>query len=181
MAVVVIGLARRRGLDWATMGLQPSGILRGLGVGLAAGLVALALALAVWGFEDAFRSDDVLDDSTVERWFVPLVRIPLGTAVFEEVLFRSVLLGIWLARGSTRSAMWRSSVLFGLWHIVPAWESAGGTGLEVASGVVGTVLITALAGVLFALQRLWSTSVLAPIFAHWATNSLAALVALDLV
>jgi membrane protease YdiL (CAAX protease family) len=45
------------------------------------------------------------------------------------------------------------------------------------------VVVTTVAGIVFALLRVWSRSIVAPVLAHWATNSLAyaaALLALDL-
>jgi membrane protease YdiL (CAAX protease family) len=46
------------------------------------------------------------------------------------------------------------------------------------------VVVTAVAGVIFAVLRVWSRSVVAPMLAHWATNSLgyaAAVLALEFV
>ena len=47
-----------------------------------------------------------------------LARIPVGTAVFEEVAFRGVLPGL-IARTTTEpAAVGLSSLLFGLWHVL---------------------------------------------------------------
>ena len=104
--------------------------------------------------------------------------------MFEEVLFRTVLLGALLTRWSTRTALAASSVLFGLWHVVPAWETTSGSVVATAGAIVGTVVVTTVAGLLFGGLRLRSRSVVAPILAHIGTNSfayVAALVALDLL
>jgi membrane protease YdiL (CAAX protease family) len=186
-AALLVGLARRFGLGWGDLGLARDRIPRGLVIGLGAAVlvaVVLGIGLVIPAAESALEDDGVRADTTFDRWFVPLVRIPLGTAVFEEVLFRSVLLGVLLTRHSTRWAVAISSALFGLWHVVPAWEGAGDGAAAVLGAVAGTVAVTAVAGLLFAALLLWSRSVVAPILAHTATNSLAyaaALIALEVV
>lgn len=184
VAGLLIVLARRAGLDWPALGLARADLGRGLVVGLLAMVAVgavIALGLIVPPIEEVLRDETVRDASTAERWFVPLVRIPLGTAVFEEVLFRSVLLGALLATMRTWKAVAVSSVLFGLWHVVPAWETTDAGVLATVGAVIGTVVVTTIGGVLFAVLRTWSRSVVAPILAHTATNSFAyaaALVAL---
>lgn len=187
VAAVLLALAWRAGLDADDLAVRPGDLGRGLLVGLGAATViaaVLALALVIPALDGALESDDVLADSTTDRWFVPLVRIPLGTAVFEEVLFRSVLLAVAVRLWGLRRAVASTSILFGLWHVVPAWESSSGSAAATVGVIGATVLITTVAGVLFALLRVWSGSVLAPVLAHWATNSLsygAALLALETI
>ena len=113
--------------------------------------------------------------------------IPLGTVLFEEVAFRGVLWGL-LRRGrGTLTATVVSSALFGLWHVLPslglaadnqAIGSAVGKGTSgEAISVLGTVLFTGLAGVVFCELRRRSGSLLASIGLHWATNGLGVLAA----
>lgn len=67
---------------------------------------------------------------------------------------------------------------------VPSWETTDGGAGAVAGVVVFTVIVTTFAGVVFALLRIWSKSIVAPILAHAASNSfsyLAAIVALELI
>ena len=114
------------------------------------------------------------------------VIIPVGTILVEEVAFRSVLWGM-LARQLTR---WRvlatSSVLFGLWHIVPTLHTmadnpaVAGASASVSGRVLvvlGSVTVTFAAGLVFCWLRLRSRSLIAPVLAHWATNGLALAVA----
>lgn len=177
IAAVLIVIARRAGLGWEQLGLARADLGRGVLIGLGAFVVigvVIGLGLVVPPLEEVFKDDSVGDASDFDRWFVPLVRIPLGTAVYEEVLFRSVLLGTLLVTmRRTWHAVAVTSVLFGLWHIVPAIESSGDGALAVGGAVVGTVFITSLGGLLFGVLRTWSRSVVAPILAHTATNSLA--------
>jgi membrane protease YdiL (CAAX protease family) len=113
-------------------------------------------------------------DSAARQVLVPLLVIPLGTVLFEETIFRGVLLAVLLARYPRRTAILGSAAAFGLWHLVPAVSAADGASTIAAIGTVaGTIAVTTVAGVLFAWLRMRSGSLLAPILAHVATNSFA--------
>ena len=108
-----------------------------------------------------------------------MVRIPLETALAEEVIFRGVLLGLGLRSRSRIGAVVSSSIWFGLWHVYPTLGSlgrGGGGGVvgdqphHVGGATAGVVAATAGAGVLFAVLRLRSGSVAAPVIAHAALN-----------
>jgi uncharacterized protein len=106
--------------------------------------------------------------------------------VLEETLFRGALLGLALRRWSPRVAVAFSSVLFGLWHLLPA-RGVSGFNPVVATAthgalrqvllVVLAVAATALAGVVFCWLRLRARSLAAPAMLHLASNSLAYLLA----
>ena len=110
-----------------------------------------------------------------------LVAIPLGTVLPEELAFRGVLWALLRRAGGLWTATLISSVLFGLWHVLPALSGgpanasltgALGEGPVAATArVVGTVLFTAVAGVLLCALRAGSGSLLAPAALHWAANS----------
>lgn len=170
-----LGLDRARlgaGLRWGSAAFLVVGAVLGAAVLLADHLAVIRMLLS-----DA-RAASFADD----LWFVALVRIPLGTAVFEEVAFRGVLLAAALRVLPRWRAVGVNSVVFGLWHIPPtvvALELNGvaTTSPEGLSSVLGAVLVTTLAGYGFSWLRLASGSLLAPILAHCATNSLALLAA----
>jgi len=100
-------------------------------------------------------------------------------------VFRAALLGLF-GRGRSRNvAVAMSSVLFGLWHVLPTLESLGPAPVPTAhdgtgplrrqrvgrTGIVaGVVVATAAAGAAFAGLRLRSRSVLAPVVAHAALD-----------
>jgi uncharacterized protein len=110
------------------------------------------------------------------------LRIPLGTALFEEVAFRGVLLATLARTMRLASAMAVSSVAFGLWHVPPTMVALQVNGVVVSSpagisAIAGAVLVTTVAGMMFCWLRQRSGSLLAPILAHWATNSLGLLAA----
>jgi membrane protease YdiL (CAAX protease family) len=115
------------------------------------------------------------------------VSIPLSTVIFEEVAFRGVLWGLLEADHGVLVATSVSSVLFGVWHILPALKLArtntavrgdrDSSGTRALLTVLGTVLFTTVAGVLFAELRRRSGSLVAPMVLHWAANGLGVLAA----
>jgi uncharacterized protein len=183
LTFLLLVLARAVGLTTSDLGLGRIDLARGRRWGLAAvAVVAVVLGLAV-GVADRFQpvaallGDQRASLPSAEVAYQAAVRIPLGTALFEEVAFRGVLLALFVRTMGIWRATVTSSVVFGLWHVAPAIvalringvvpASAGGVG-----AVVSTVLVTTVAGVLFCLLRWRSGSLLAPVLAHWATNAL---------
>ncbi len=164
-----LGLARRRLASGARWGGSAGGIVV-LGYGIAV-LVPAARA--------AVPETSVSWGQTLLR---ALVVIPLLTVIPEEFAFRGVTWGLLRRRAGRWWATGVSSALFGLWHISSALS--GGAANESVSGVVGdgatgtvvlvlgTVLFTGAAGVLFAVLRDRSGSLLAPILLHWAVNGI---------
>ena len=173
-------------LSWAELGLAREKLGSGLRWGLLAMLAVAAVIVvmvAIPATRSYFEDADVRADSTLAHVMEPLVAIPLATVVFEELIFRGVLLGV-LLRFTTRvRAVIGASLAFGLWHIPPALSDASGHSvLEVIGIVAGTIAFTTIAGALFCWLRLRSGSLLAPVLGHIASNSFAyvgALVALN--
>jgi membrane protease YdiL (CAAX protease family) len=166
-----------RGFSWVQLGLGRRQLGAGLRLGALAALLVvavIAVAVAIPATRSYFDSSSVHSDSAVRQVLAPLLVIPLGTVLFEETIFRGVLLALLLRRCTRWRAIIVSAVLFGLWHLVPAISSADGKSVGAAIGtVVGTLAVTTAAGVAFAWLRLRSGSLAAPILAHVATNSLA--------
>jgi uncharacterized protein len=176
-AAALVLVARAAGLSWSQLGLGRQSLGRGAAVGaVAAGLVAVAyaVALAVPAFRPAFR-DSRYRLGAGAALATALLAVPLGTVVFEEVAFRGVLWGL-LAHHGTGWATAGSAVLFGLWHVLPALAAARtntalrARGRSVLLPVLGTVVFTAAAGVVFAELRRRTGSLAAPAGLHWATN-----------
>jgi membrane protease YdiL (CAAX protease family) len=166
------------GLSWTELGMGRAAVGSGLRTGLTVAAViavAIAVLVAIPASRSFFTGDDaVTGASATERWLKPLVLIPLGTVVFEETIFRGVLLGVLLRVTSTRRAVIASAVVFGCWHLPPAISNASGSSLIAGLGtVIGTIAVTSAAGVGFAILRVWSGSLIAPVCAHVATNSFA--------
>lgn len=105
------------------------------------------------------------------------VRLPLGTALFEETLFRGLIQAravSWLgpARGIALSV-----VLFIFWHTVITYEAIGQTNLTSAALPVPVLYLLAAvplggAGVVFSLIRHASGNLAGAILAHWLVNVL---------
>lgn len=182
MTAALAGVAAAGGLTAGDLGLARGTWLSGLRWGGAAAAV-VAAGYAVAALLPAVR-DAVQPDGT--SWAGALVKalvvIPLITVIPEEFAFRGVLWGLLNRRSGRRAATAVSSLLFGLWHVFPAL-GGGAANNSVSSvlgdgpsgvllRVVGTVLFTGLAGVLFGVLRDRSDSLLAPIALHWAVNGI---------
>jgi membrane protease YdiL (CAAX protease family) len=188
MGAALVLLARRSGLKAAELGMERRALGPGLRFGLIAALVVtvLLLALASWPWVSRFFEDEPFAALGVGGiLYQVLVRIPLGTALFEEVAFRGVLLGTMMRHGSTGNAVAVSSALFGLWHIVPTMvrldqNPAGDyaiNGLAHVGLVSLAVVATAMAGIVFCWLRLRSRSLAAPVVVHAVANGVAAWIA----
>jgi uncharacterized protein len=186
-AGLLLWLARLAGLSWAELGLGPGTWARGLrwaGAIIAVAAVVLAAGAALPLTRDAFR-DSRYHLGLGEALLTAFVLIPVGTVLFEEVAFRGVLWGLLRRLRGTTVATAVSSVLFGVWHVLPSLGLAASNkavGAAVGRGesaqavaVLGTVLFTAAAGVVFCELRRRSGSLLAPAGLHWAANGLSVL------
>lgn len=185
-ALALIAFARASGLTWRQLGLARSTHASGLrwgGIVIAAVAAVYLVGVLLPATRSAFL-DVRYHLPPASILFTAFVLIPLGTVLLEEVAFRSVLWGM-LAR---HARMWQvllgSSLLFGLWHVIPAsatgnaaiasvFSSLGGH--ATAALIVGTVLFTAVGGLVAGELRRRSGSVLASIGMHWATNGLGVL------
>jgi membrane protease YdiL (CAAX protease family) len=195
LAVVLLVVGRWAGLSWEQLGLGSGSVVPGLvwggaAVALVAAVYAVGLAVPAWRglFLDARHRV-----GAVRAARRALLVVPLGVVVLEEVAFRGVLWGL---VDVEHGALWAGAVtsaLFGLWHVLPAVDGAranaaepGGdgdaAGARVARGipigqVLGTVVFTTVAGVVFAVLGVESGSLLAGFVLHWATNGLGILAA----
>jgi membrane protease YdiL (CAAX protease family) len=195
-AVAITGLARAAGVRRAGQGLHPRRALAGLAAGIGASVPVIgviAAGLAVPATRRLFRDERLALLTGREAVYEALVRIPIATALAEEIVFRGALLGVLLRRHPPLTAAALSSALFGLWHLLPGSEilSAGAAGRvtatngqvtsAAATAALGyapaamTVLATTAAGWGLAELRLRTGSVIAPTIAHAALNSAALL------
>jgi membrane protease YdiL (CAAX protease family) len=188
-ALLLLLIGRVAGLTWSELGLGPPALRRGTQVAAVAAVavaIVYAVAVAIPATRGAFR-DTRYRVGLRAGLYTALVAIPVGTVLFEEVAFRSVLWGL-LDRGSgDLVATVASACLFGLWHVLPALDlarthtSVRGAATARPGRVVITVLVsvgfTTIAGVVFAELRRRSGSLVAPIGLHWATNGLGVLAA----
>jgi uncharacterized protein len=184
--VALLVFARLCGLSWGQLGLSRDRAASGLRWALGTiGLVAAVYLVGVLvpGIRPAFQ-DARYHLGLLDALFKAFVVIPAGTVLLEEIAFRSVLWGMLSRHLGTWQVLATTSVLFGLWHILPSLHLAGAnravsgaTGGENSALVVAaTVVFTTLGGLVFGELRRRSGSVLASAGAHWATNALGVLV-----
>lgn len=186
-AVALILLARHAGLSFDELGLGRRHVRRGLvfaAVEIALVIAVYLVAAAIPATREAFH-DQRYQLSLGAAAVTAFIVIPLSTVIPEEIAFRGVLLGLFNRRARPLVAAAASSGLFGLWHVLPslrlstvnpAVSAVVGTGWAGALlGVVGAVLFTSAAGMVFCELRRRSGSLLAPIGLHWAVNGLGVL------
>ena len=179
LAAVVVGVARWSGIRWDELGLTGEGIRPGLrwGIPVAVLAVSIPLLLAI-AQPESFRCGDnrVMEFGAPLLLAHVLVRIPLGTALAEEVIFRGVLFA-WLRRAmGAASAVALSAVMFSLWHVSSTLALVDAAGQRPGCpGRLATLSVTlastAAAGIGFAVLRLLGRGLLAPVMVHSALNA----------
>jgi membrane protease YdiL (CAAX protease family) len=122
------------------------------------------------------RFDDSRVASAPRPIFEVMVRIPIGTALCEELLFRSALLTCFERRHREPVAVAMTAALFGLWHVLPTIDGIEAApepvrGAVRAAAIARTVAATTAAGVAFGYARRRSGSVLTPVIVHTAINA----------
>ena len=177
VAAALLRTARRSGASWDELGLNRDHLDRGLvlGVAGASGAVTSMLVAAA-----APRTKRLFDDERVprdahawERLYQTVIRIPVGTVVFEELAFRGVLLALLRRRLRPPAAVAVDSALFGLWHIVPTVATAkvnGIVGIPRLALVSGSVLATTAGGAVLCALRMRARHVVAPALLHLGFN-----------
>ncbi len=188
-AVALVVFARVSGLTWAQLGLSRDRLRSGhrwawIAVAVVAGIYLVGVLIPA--IRPAFL-DPRYHFGPAEALFTAFVVIPLGTVIFEEVAFRSVLWGMLSRHMNTWRVVAVSSTLFGLWHVLPALNFASARDfvghtlsatLSTLLVVLGTVGFTAVGGIVAGELRRRSGSVLASMGMHWATNGLGVLLGL---
>jgi membrane protease YdiL (CAAX protease family) len=151
------------------------------GVATASALAAITAAGLLAPSAGRFYQDErIVHSTTSQMLYEVLVRIPLATALPEELIFRGSLLGLLARHRPPTTAAALSSLCFGLWHVLPTFDRiqtnpgtrhAHGNPRTTAIVIAGHVASTTLMGVGLSWLRLRSGSVLAPVLAHAAPNA----------
>jgi len=156
--------------------------------GIRAALPYMALALATLilatialrrlpGISRRISDPHIAAMTTREFLLYSTIRIPLATALAEELVFRGL---VWFALESIAGpgfALGVSSALFGLWHIGVSARQAKELGVRVTGWILVTVLATTVAGVGFGWLRLITGGIWAPFIAHCFVNMIGAIAA----
>lgn len=156
-------------LTGAELGVRPPAVLRGVRWGTAAAAVAVS-AVAATTAVPAVRAGMAVRSTPAPpvRWLG--LRIPLGTVVPEELVFRGALRHCAAEAFGQSPGRAVAALTFGLSHIADA-RGAG-------EPVLGTVVVTGAAGWIFGWLADRSGSVVAPMLAHLAINEAGAVAAL---
>jgi membrane protease YdiL (CAAX protease family) len=180
-ACVVSVLAAKKGADFKDQGLSADDAARGVVFGVAAAIPIAAVIGAGHSFGPSralYKSDHALTASAGRAAYQVCLRIPLGTALPEEIVFRGAVLALLSRQHGKLRATAISSLLFGLWHIAPILTSPEGSfpfDRHRLAGrtiwILGSVLATAVSGFLLCWLRFRSASIVAPWMAHAAANA----------
>lgn len=181
---VMLALAQLDNLSWSELGLGQGTWKSGLiwsAVVFAAVVLFYALAASIPITRKGFGDKRSAEQGWLSLLYHSAVRIPLGTALMEEVAFRGVLLAVVAQSWGWWTGIIVSSVLFGFWHVLPSLDfhansdaaAVLGSGKKAqASSVVLTVLGTGAAGVGFCLLRGFTGSLFPPIVLHASLNGI---------
>ena len=173
-----LSAAAASGLTATEMGLGREELTPGLRLGTRVAAVTacgwLAIA-AVPAARPVLRDERVTGLTGREVAYQVMVRIPLGTVLWEETAFRGVLQAALCRVMPGGAAVAAASGVFGIWHIRPTIGALRANGLAAGPGktlaaVTAAVAATAAGGVLFSWLRARSGSVAAPVLLHLATN-----------
>ncbi len=169
---------------------RPVSVLRGAGIGLLRGapLGSLFLLAAAMPRTRPHVADQrMASDPEAGRLTLPqlamrtLVRIPLGTALAEEVAFRGVLQALAEQRTTPWRAALRTNLWFGLWHVVPTLHAVAANRpgwhadrRATAAAVAGGIATTFAGGMLLSWVRTGG-GLPGAVMGHAITNAAAAI------
>ncbi|MGH2774852.1 MAG: lysostaphin resistance A-like protein [Actinomycetota bacterium] len=192
-AITLTAFALRTGCTPAELGLDRADLKKGLRTGSIAGACCAAgigIAAALPSTRKFFLDARLTGMSRKETLYHASLRIPVATALAEEIMFRSVLHALFAQEHSLRTTLTWTSSLFGLWHILPTLDTfegnpasiivqdPGRARLMATLGITGT---TAGAGLFFSYLRLRSRSVAAAVLTHAVINIVALVIGKALV
>lgn len=178
--VLLLWANKSAGLSLTDLGLTPRaaagsafwGSLIGVALG---GLIFSVMAV----FKTRFLStvpQDFQSTGVLDLVYRVTVRIPFGTAAFEEVAFRGILLALFQQNLGVYQANILSSSLFGLWHMGLLIRVLPAAKLPIYSATMaslGTMTLAFLGGVIFAILRVKTSSLAGSTIAHWLINATA--------
>lgn len=183
LGILLAWVLGKSNLSAADIGLRRDNILSSLKWGALIGILIPAPLFILVAVQDLVWRVGVDDPRIVgitlgTLLYRVLIRIPLATALFEELLFRGILYGRLITLTNfTRTALITSGV-FALWHITPTLNvfrdsDAFSSDMLLGLAFVGALFSTFLGGLMFAFIRYRTDSVAGCVAAHGLINSLA--------
>ena len=192
-AITLTAFALRTGRTPAELGLDRGDLKKGIKAGSIAAAccsAGIGVAAALPTTRKFFLDARLRGMSRRETLYHASLRIPVATALAEEIMFRSVLHALFAREHSIRTTLTWTSLLFGLWHILPTLDTFEGNpasnigqnpGRARLLAVLGITGATAGAGLYFSYLRLRSGSVAASVLPHAAINVVALMIGKTLV
>lgn len=179
--VLCLAAAGARGYGLDELGLRPSRLLRGFALGFAGGLpLAVApvafIALAPLVTGEPVENEGITSLSGPELALRLGVRVPIGTALFEEAVFRGVLYAMALRADGERAAIAGTALVFALWHTAITSMTVAESGVVDARALLALGVALSLAGLfvgglIFAWLRWRTGSIGAAVGLHWSVVS----------
>lgn len=169
-SLLAIGFGLWAGSSFTALGLSLSFVLQGVVVAVLCSLAIAVIAGCVVFFlpkKHTFALPQITRSGKIA--YETAVRIPLSTALSEEILFRGVLLAVLQLSFNTLPSIIICSIVFGLWHVLPSTR-------DYSKGAILPILLaTTVAGMFFCWLRILAGSIIAPWLVHWTINSSALL------
>ena len=173
----VMWAVRFQGLSPSDLGLTTRNLRSGAAIGLAAA-VAIAVPATLYFLFPVGVSGGSIDyenfanDSVGEFAFWAAVRYPVQAALFEEVLFRGVLLALSLRAFGTARGIVFSAAAFAAWHVAVDYDTMADSNVAdnaafFAFAQAGALVALFVGGLAFALMRRRTGSLAGPIVFHW--------------
>lgn len=178
--LLILFLANKN-MKLQSIGITPNNLLNSLIFGISvAVLTSIPIILFIF-----FNRDITIDDPRLVQFSSPLmliyavfIHILLGTAIFEEIIHRGIILTEFLKLTSTSYAVLLSSLVFAAWHIVstirliwPTIISNANSDVLKYSLLISPFILYFLGGLLFSWIRLHTKNIAGSIVAHWLINS----------
>jgi hypothetical protein len=192
-AIGLTTFALRTGCTLAELGLDRTDLKKGVKTGSVAAAccsAGIGIAAALPSTRKFFLDARLRGMSRSETLYHASLRIPVATALSEEIMFRSALHALFARKHSLQTTLTWTSLLFGLWHILPTLvtfegnpasnigQNPGRARLLAVFGITGS---TAGAGLYFSYLRLRSGSLAAAVLPHAAINIVALVIGKALV
>ena len=187
LIVVMLAYAARRHEGLAGVGLRREGLVRSVLGGV--GLGTLLSGPPLFFFYKPLLLDTPLEYGPISQMTRRellkdvFIDTPIGIAVLEELAFRGVLFSSLRTHLPAKWAVIGSSAGFAAWHLTVTATSAAQSNLSAAArlpaflrrfvvplAVMGGMLTTGVAGVMFAWLRERTGNLAGPIVAHWIVD-----------
>ena len=176
-ALAVVWAVRAQGLRLDEMGITLRNFRRSAAWGLLAAAAVTAPAVLYFLFPIGVSGGEIdyenfADDSVGEFTLWAAVRYPLSAAVFEEVLFRGVLLALAVRAFGAGRGIAFSALAFAAWHIAVDYDTLSESNVAdsaafFALAQVGALVSLFVGGLLLALICRREHSLAGPIIFHW--------------